>query len=372
MFTVAKSILEANKQFCIEEAMAYVAAMTTAQAPEFVEFPQTPTSIDFCRRDITFVIEAYISGLVTVDSKAINFVSSRYWIGKKSALVGNKAKEVSTHTFLRDLIVNYVLKNIHYPSKQTVAQQVTSYGVSETLALVKIVDDCNLLVDVIQTGPKQLYLHNHLETRYTAKWWDPKPVEQTKLETILECAYQAPSKQGHHDFEIVVLTDSVEGQAFKQWLYWEDTACLNKVRAAPGQGLRRYNGQVLAPIVMIWLAKKYPASPNPYGESEWLRTNNDCIISSTMAMCQAEELGMDTGFCGTLGVTEIPARLNKLDRVAVISVGFGYATPDNQILRKVYKDGVEMGFDLSNTNPLIRTGDNRKNRPPKYSMINYI
>jgi nitroreductase len=215
-------------------------------------------------------------------------------------------------------------------------------------------------------------LADHLKNRFTAKWWDPKSVEDSKLEAILECAYQAPSKQGHYDFEIVVLTDSPEGKEFKEWLYWENTACLNMVRGAPGTGFRRYNGQVLAPVVIVWLAKKFPPAKNPYGESDWLRTNNDCIISSTMAMCQAEEIGISTGFCGTLGGTEIADRLGKPDKIAVISVGFGYATPDKLARRPVFKNGATVGFDLSNTSPSIRTLENRKNRPTKISMINYV
>ena len=216
------------------------------------------------------------------------------------------------------------------------------------------------------------YLHDHLENRFTAKWWNDSPLESDKVESILKCAYLAPSKQGRHEFEIHVITDSPEGKEFKEWLYYENTACLDKVRGKPGPGLRRYNGQVLAPVVMIWLAKNYPVTPNQYGESDWLRTNNDCIISSTMAMCQAEELGVKTGFCGCIGGGEIAKKLNRPGHTAVISVGFGYATPDRAFVRKVYKDGVEIGFDLSNTLPSIRTAGNRKNRPSKQSMVKIV
>jgi hypothetical protein len=220
--------------------------------------------------------------------------------------------------------------------------------------------------------PSKEYLYDHLRNRFTAKWWDPVPLENDKVESILECAYLAPSKQGNHEFEIHVITDSVSGKQFKEWLYYDNTACLDKVRGKQGIGMRRYNGQVLAPIVMIWLAKNYPITTNPYVESSWLRTNNDCIVSSTVAMCQAEELGVRTGFCGCIGGREVADKLNRPDHTAVISIGFGYATPDNLLARKVYKDGVEIGFDLSNTQPNIRDGENRKRRSPKNSTIKFI
>lgn len=216
-------------------------------------------------------------------------------------------------------------------------------------------------------------LLNLLQNRYTAKWWDNKPLETDKLNAIIECAYLAPSKQGNYDYEIMVITDSLEGKEFKQWLYWDNTACLDKIRGKEGPGLRRYNGQVLAPIVMIWLAHQFEQPLNDYNENKFLRTNNDCIVSATMAMCQAEELGVNTGFCGCIGGREIADKLNKPNSTAVISMGFGYATSDNIGMRKVYDtDGNHMGSDISNLNATNRDIPSRKNRPLAESMINYI
>ena len=216
-------------------------------------------------------------------------------------------------------------------------------------------------------------LLDHLRNRYTAKWWDPIPLEDEKTKAIIECAYLAPSKQGNYDFEIAVLTDSPVGKEFKQWLYWDNTACLDKVRGKPGEGLRRYNGQVLAPVVMIWLAKQFDQTVNDYNENEFLRTNNDCIISATMAMCQAEELGVNTGFCGCIGGREIADRLNRPKSTAVVSMGFGYATSHNtNRTMKVYNNNIELGFDLANHHSLIRNIPSRINRPEITTMVNYI
>lgn len=216
-------------------------------------------------------------------------------------------------------------------------------------------------------------LLDHLQNRYTAKWWQDRQIESDKLDAIIKCAYLSPSKQGNYDFEIVVLTDSPAGKEFKQWLYWDNTACLDKVRGKPGEGLRRYNGQVLAPVVMIWLAKQFEQAVNDYNENEFLRTNNDCIISATMAMCQAEELGVNTGFCGCIGGREIADRLNKPESTAVVSMGFGYATSDNTVqTKKVYNNNVEVGFDLANHHSSIRNIATRVKRPDVNTMVNYI
>lgn len=368
-------ILELNKQFCIQETMKYIMLQTTNKPGPFDAFPETTTSVEFCQRDLGYVIDAYLDGLKNDNADTINLVSSRYWKGDVSVLVGNKDKEVLAHEFLKILITDYIFLNKEYTDKLSDETQIISVDAIDDAdkSKEKIIYFYYILIDTIKNKPKSNFLHNHLCKRITTKWWEDKPVEEYKLETILEAAYQAPSKQGLHEFEIYVLTDSPEGKEFKEWLFWENTACLDKVRAKPGPGLRRYNGQVLAPIVMIWLTKAYPPNTrNPYGENAYNRTRDDCIISATMALCQAEELGIRTGFCGTIGPMDIAQRLGKTDMVASISVGFGYATEEQVKVKKVFKDGVEMGFDLANLTHASRELPNRINRPPKYNIINYI
>ena len=103
-------------------------------------------------------------------------------------------------------------------------------------------------------------LKDILESRYTAKWWNSKPVSQDDIDNIISVAYNAPSKQGHSDYQIHVITDSEVGKKFKEWLYWENSYCIDGAlynRDENSGKLKRFNGQVLAPIVIIWLAKKF-------------------------------------------------------------------------------------------------------------------
>lgn len=377
MFTIASALLEANKNFCIEEVMSFISVSITNNTSGFEGFPQTLTSMDFCRRDTTFVLNAYITDLASGNSDRLEFVASRYWKGYESSLVGDRQKEVAAHTFLKELINNYILAQVPFPTTQSDVQQTLGTDVPEAGATGFIEKEVGTLIDVILNGPKKLYLHNRLERRMTTRFWDQtRPLESEYVETILECAYQAPSKNGKHEFEIVVLTDSEAGQEFKRWLYRDNTYCLDKVRAKPGPGMRRFNGQVTAPIVMIWLAKDYPGSARDiYGEDNDLRNDRDCLVSATMAMCQAEDLGVNTGFCGCLGAKDVAIRLGKPDLRAVVAIGFGYMDRfDSAPMRQVFRqeDGVLVGFDISNTHPSIRTYENRNRRPAKYSMINYI
>ena len=78
-------------------------------------------------------------------------------------------------------------------------------------------------------------LKDLLEKRFTAKWWSDKPVEKEKLDYILDCTYLAPSKNGKWKFEIFVLGNSEKANEIKQWLYWENTYCLDMKRGKEGE-----------------------------------------------------------------------------------------------------------------------------------------
>jgi len=196
-----------------------------------------------------------------------------------------------------------------------------------------------------------------LKNRFTAKWWKERPVTQSDLDQILSSAFHAPSKQSKYNYKIYVFTDSDLGKELKEWFYWENTACLDTVRGKQGEGLRRYNGQVLAPIYVLWLA-----------DDDSLETRDDCMVSATVAMLAAEELGLQTGFCGCIGPVEIKEKFS-IDGKAVISLGIGHAVTDSKESRKVFRENKEVGFDLSNCDPGFKTYHVRKNKPPFDELI---
>lgn len=175
-----------------------------------------------------------------------------------------------------------------------------------------------------------------LNNRFTAKWWEGIEVEQSKINIILECANLAPSKNGKYDHEIYVITDSAEGKDFKNWLYWENTYCLDRVRGKPGPGLRRYNGQVIAPIVLLWIGKNIQGYSDDK-ELESQRIRDDIMISVATTMLAAEELGLKTGLNSCIGPLEIEKKLNLQNKTPVMALGIGYAYPENRSQRYVYQ-----------------------------------
>jgi nitroreductase len=213
-------------------------------------------------------------------------------------------------------------------------------------------------------------LKSHLEKRFTAKWWDETPVEKEKLNYILETTYLAPSKQGEYQYEIIVVTNSDQGKEIKQWLYWENTWCYEGCRGKDGADDKRYNGQVLAPVLLIYLVKD---QGNNNIEDLTQRNLIDSVISSTVAMCAAQEVGLSTGFQCTFDGKDIALKLGKKDMICSIMLGIGYATPDFRVRRGVYDDlGNRIGFDYSNTDPSLKIDINRTKKPSLEGLIKIL
>lgn len=201
-----------------------------------------------------------------------------------------------------------------------------------------------------------------LQNRFTAKWWDyTRPIEAEKIAELYECIRLAPSKNGDYCFEIYAFGNSAQDAEFKQWLYWENTYCLDTIRGKKGPGLRRYNGQVIAPLVLMWVATDNHTD-----------TRHDCIVSSTVAMLSAESLGLQTGFNGCIGEKEIAEKLN-LSGLPIMTLGVGYADKfDIQEKRNVVdNNGNVVGSDYANIPPGM-TSHTRKNRPPVDKLFKTI
>jgi hypothetical protein len=190
-------------------------------------------------------------------------------------------------------------------------------------------------------------LKDILTDRITTKWWLPRSVETEKLNQILETAHISPSKQGKYNHKIYVLGTNEESMMLKKYLFWEDTYCINGIRGLPGPGQKRFNAQVNAPIVLVWIAKRYnstPSGPNE-NESDVQRVRDDCIVNATVAMCAAEELGLQTGFCGCVSpynfVSKITGQpVNRVEETSIITLGIGYGYTEPMHVRSVYHGSV--------------------------------
>ena len=144
------SLLEANKRFIQEEAIAYIQFNIDNNIIPFVFFTY---NAEKCRRDISYVLEGYISDLKNGGNKQTTFNASKYFEGGVAQVDGDRLPEVFTHVFIRDLIENFIWTNIPYTPKQILASQVfDSNAVIEIFANTRMKELSNTIINVIQFG----------------------------------------------------------------------------------------------------------------------------------------------------------------------------------------------------------------------------
>lgn len=146
----AIELLQANKRYIAAEAAAYIAYNTANNISPFIYFTYDSSK---CERDVSYIIEGYITDLRHGGNRQTVHNASKYWENGVAAVDGSRQPEISAHTFIRDLIDNYILTNVAYVSKQTkYAQTINNSIIAETFAQTRIRELSNTVLEVIQYG----------------------------------------------------------------------------------------------------------------------------------------------------------------------------------------------------------------------------
>ena len=216
-----------------------------------------------------------------------------------------------------------------------------------------------------------------LKNRITTKCFDNIPIEQDKIDYILECAIAAPSKQGLYNYKIGVLGNSGQAREIKTWMFQSDSWCDEKGVRLGKTGRKVLNGQYNAPLVLVWMQREKDinklekddsvdgnANIDYYKKGTPMHQTNetdlvDMTVSSSVAMLAAEEQGLSTGFGRCHDADKVAEKLGYPGLKAEIILGIGYGTdhdndelPDNHYAIAVYrKKGSLLGIMSKNIPP---------------------
>tara|TARA_B100000941_G_C28495020_1_gene550351 strand:- start:213 stop:878 length:666 start_codon:yes stop_codon:yes gene_type:complete len=186
-------------------------------------------------------------------------------------------------------------------------------------------------------------INDILAERFTTKWWEDTPVTTEQQNYIFDCMSKAPSKNSKYKYRIVATTS----KTYSEWVYLQNAWCYKSVqkKVEPNMSAMdmRYNGQVNAPLVLTWLHERGPLDKE---------ITNDIMICATIGMMAAQELGLNTGFCGCIEGREIADYLGMPDKEALMILGIGTAKPKafqgDPRKRPVVRDGKVIGWDDDN------------------------
>lgn len=147
----AVRLLTANKTFLQDEITAWIAAQVAGNIAPFVGFTYDSAK---CKRDVGFVIDAYIYDIRYGGNEKTIDVSKQYWLGGAPQVDGSRAAEVAAHQRLRDIINNNILPRVAIASQQSPATstQNTTAPSAEAGTTTIITTLSGILTSVIQNG----------------------------------------------------------------------------------------------------------------------------------------------------------------------------------------------------------------------------
>jgi hypothetical protein len=143
------TLLEANKKFLQEETIAYIQYNSSNNIAPFVYYTY---NADKCRRDVSYVLEGYISDLKHGGNKQTVHNAQKYFENGIPQVDGDRQPEIAAHTFIKNLVQNFVLANIVYSARNTTITQTTLPISAEALGKTKLSELNDIIVNVITNG----------------------------------------------------------------------------------------------------------------------------------------------------------------------------------------------------------------------------
>jgi hypothetical protein len=147
-------LLEANKRFIQEETIAYIQYNVDNSISPYANYTY---NAEKCRRDVSYILEGYLSDLKKGGNRQTYFNAEKYWENGVAQVDGDRQPEIYAHTFIRDLIDNFIWTNIAFTARQILVNQVRdlAYTVEEP-AQTRLKELSNIVLDVIEFGTSRL------------------------------------------------------------------------------------------------------------------------------------------------------------------------------------------------------------------------
>ena len=154
LFPNAWFLLNANKKFIQEETIAYIAYNVANNIEPYVYYTY---NAEKCRRDVSYVLEGYLSDLRHGGNRQTVSNASKYFENGVPQVDGDRTPEVAAHTFINSLIQNYILTNVAFTNKQVIVPQVLNNSVAaESGGITKLSTLATIVINVITNGLSSL------------------------------------------------------------------------------------------------------------------------------------------------------------------------------------------------------------------------
>jgi len=147
-------LLEVNKRFVQEETIAYIQYNVDNNISPYVNYTY---NAEKCRRDVSYILEGYLSDLKKGGNRQTYFNAEKYWENGVAQVDGDRQPEIYAHTFIRDLIDNFIWANVAFTARQILVSQVIDLSyTAEEPAQTRLKELSNIVLDVIEFGVSRL------------------------------------------------------------------------------------------------------------------------------------------------------------------------------------------------------------------------
>lgn len=147
----AVTLLTNNKTFLQDEITAWIAAQVSANNAPFIGYTYDSTK---CKRDVGYIIDAYINDIRYGGNESTTEVIKQYWQGGVPQVDGDRSPEVAAHNKLRDIINNNILPKVAYVSQQSpvTSTQNTTGTAGESQVNARVTSLASIVTGVIANG----------------------------------------------------------------------------------------------------------------------------------------------------------------------------------------------------------------------------
>jgi hypothetical protein len=145
------TLLTDNKEFIKEEASAWIEDQISSATAPFVGYVYDLTKKNKCKRDIGYLIDAFISDLTGGGNAETIRIARMFYLNGEAQLL-NPIQEAATHEFVKTLMNTYVLTNTVYTSSQVIETQVTNAFTTELEGIAKVDTLNDIVIDLITDG----------------------------------------------------------------------------------------------------------------------------------------------------------------------------------------------------------------------------
>jgi len=147
-------LLEANKRFVQEETIAYIQYNVDNNISPYANYTY---NAEKCRRDVSYILEGYLSDLKKGGNRQTYFNAEKYWENGVAQVDGDRQPEIYAHTFIRDLIDNFIWTNVAFTPRQILVSQVRDLSyTAEQPSQTRLKELSNIVLDVIEFGISRL------------------------------------------------------------------------------------------------------------------------------------------------------------------------------------------------------------------------